>query len=271
MKSLRFIYGAQQTGPTSLDYPYGTFRNRQFDGDPSGTPVEAQWANDVYGMMCGILKKVNATASGSAETAQTSQVADAIETLSENKVLRGSYSWPNGTQSGIGVWSDEYAIMPNWGFGINPGGSSVYESSPGVFQGAFSVDRFGIQQMTRSSSPIFRATVVQPPGRWKLTSMRARVTDFDLTPSISPLKISLKRRELGTNSISTLGTIQYGGTGGETTENTITALAPGRYMPGGHLFYYYVEVEGEQDASDAGAKPKIDYVQVLVQFDPYSV
>lgn len=90
--TLNTRYGTRATEP-SIDYPTGGFKNKSSPDALDGTPLERDWANDFLGARDAILKAAGIIANGTAETAEASQVLEALRVLG----LRQS------TESTVGV------------------------------------------------------------------------------------------------------------------------------------------------------------------------
>ncbi len=63
------------------NYPYGKARNVAVSGDGSGTPLEADLVNDIFGFEQALLDAVGATPSGSPDQVGASQYLDAVNSL----------------------------------------------------------------------------------------------------------------------------------------------------------------------------------------------
>lgn len=70
-----------KTAGKSAEYPLGKARNISSTGDGSGTPLEQAWVNDLFGFQQAILKAADIVASGAPDTAQNSQVLEAMRKL----------------------------------------------------------------------------------------------------------------------------------------------------------------------------------------------
>lgn len=73
-------YPSQANAPTS-EYPSGSFKNKSAPGVDDGTPLEQTWANDMLGARDAILKAAGEVANGRPDTADDSQVLDAMRSL----------------------------------------------------------------------------------------------------------------------------------------------------------------------------------------------
>jgi hypothetical protein len=62
-------------------YPLGKARNEVVEGDGSGTPLEEQWVNDLWGFLQALLAGASITASGNPDQVGASQYVDAIQAL----------------------------------------------------------------------------------------------------------------------------------------------------------------------------------------------
>lgn len=70
-----------KTAGKSAEYPLGKARNISSTGDGSGTPLEQAWVNDLFGFQQAILAAADIVASGAPDTAQNSQVLEAMRKL----------------------------------------------------------------------------------------------------------------------------------------------------------------------------------------------
>ena len=70
-----------KTAGKPAEYPLGKARNISSTGDGSGTPLEQAWVNDLFGFQQAILKAADIVASGAPDTAQNSQVLEAMRKL----------------------------------------------------------------------------------------------------------------------------------------------------------------------------------------------
>lgn len=73
--------------PVSSQYPDGKARNISAPGDGTGTPLEAKWLNDVFGVLQYLTSKAGITPSGTPENAETSQVFESMWQLLNARVL----------------------------------------------------------------------------------------------------------------------------------------------------------------------------------------
>lgn len=73
-----------RTSDPSLDYPTGAFRNKTSPTSTDGTPLEKDWANDWFGARDALLAEAEIVANGDIETAQSSQVLQALVQLVKN-------------------------------------------------------------------------------------------------------------------------------------------------------------------------------------------
>lgn len=63
------------------DYPYGKARNVAVDGDGTGTPLEKDWVNDLFGFEQALLDAASITPSGDPDSVAASDYLDAIQFL----------------------------------------------------------------------------------------------------------------------------------------------------------------------------------------------
>lgn len=80
----------------STDYPNGSAKNASGPNMTDGTPCDAAWVNDLFGFQQAVLSAAGVVASGAPDTAQVSQLRDAIETLmwSPGDYKPAAYSTP---------------------------------------------------------------------------------------------------------------------------------------------------------------------------------
>lgn len=76
-----------KVNPVSSQYPDGKARNISAPGDGTGTPLDAKWLNDVFGVMQYLTAKAGITPSGTPENAETSQVFESMWKLLNARAL----------------------------------------------------------------------------------------------------------------------------------------------------------------------------------------
>lgn len=114
---------------TDADYPRGKARNAGSYQDGTGTPLEKDWLNDLFGFEQALLDAVGATPSGTPDSASASQYVDAIRSLSalryahydilaspapatnEHFRLAENPDAPN-VANGFTLESDRYVVVP---------------------------------------------------------------------------------------------------------------------------------------------------------------
>lgn len=77
--------GTRWKAPSS-DYPQGSFINGTGQGKRDGSYAKAEWANDIYGALGAILKNGGQTPNGQVETANNSQVYNALKKIIKNDI-----------------------------------------------------------------------------------------------------------------------------------------------------------------------------------------
>lgn len=82
-----------QTYPAQIDdtdpaYPWGKARNAEAPDDSRGTPLEAQWLNDVWGSRQALLDAASILPSGSPDRVGSSDILTAIQTLISTEVAK---------------------------------------------------------------------------------------------------------------------------------------------------------------------------------------
>lgn len=70
----------------SADYPQGSFINGTGQGKRDGSYAKAEWANDLFGAHAAILKHGGETPNGQVETANNSQVYNALKKIIKNDI-----------------------------------------------------------------------------------------------------------------------------------------------------------------------------------------
>lgn len=70
----------------SGDYPQGSFINGTGQGKRNGSYAKAEWANDLFGAHAAILKNGGETPNGQVETANNSQVYNALKKIIKNDI-----------------------------------------------------------------------------------------------------------------------------------------------------------------------------------------
>ncbi len=72
-------------------FPYGKPRNKQFEADPSGTPLEEQWLSDVFGVLQAMATIGDNAPNGQPESTNGSQVVRSLRML-----IQSTMAWPHG-------------------------------------------------------------------------------------------------------------------------------------------------------------------------------
>src|SRR5690625_1802050 len=70
-----------RANPKTLSYPQGSFKNRTTPESKDGTYLEQDWANDWAGFFQWLLSKAGISPSGTPDTAEVSQYAQALQQL----------------------------------------------------------------------------------------------------------------------------------------------------------------------------------------------
>jgi hypothetical protein len=73
---------------SSVDYPHGKARNAGSYQDGTGTPLERDWLNDLWGFLQALLVAGGLTPSGAPDTASASQYLDAVRAVSVDSTLQ---------------------------------------------------------------------------------------------------------------------------------------------------------------------------------------
>lgn len=78
-------YAPNATAPTTA-YPLGSITNDSVPGADDGTPLEKDWGNNIEGFHQALMTEAALTASGSPDTAQASQLLDALKIVAASVV-----------------------------------------------------------------------------------------------------------------------------------------------------------------------------------------
>lgn len=70
-----------RTTPASDAYPLGSAQDITTPGDGTGTPLQKDWINDIWGFLQALLAATDITPSGTPDTAQNSQYLQALRAL----------------------------------------------------------------------------------------------------------------------------------------------------------------------------------------------
>jgi len=72
---------ASQVASGDAGWPLGKAKNVVVSGDGTGTPLDSEWLNDLWGFLQAVLAEAGATASGNPDRVGASQYLDAIQGL----------------------------------------------------------------------------------------------------------------------------------------------------------------------------------------------
>lgn len=90
----------------SDDYPRGSFKNRSSPNSDDGTYLEEDWKNDERAFPEAILKNAGVTPNGNVDTANSSQVYDALMSIISNMISTGAatlYGKATGSSDALSV------------------------------------------------------------------------------------------------------------------------------------------------------------------------
>lgn len=109
-------YAPAAVAPTT-DYPLGSIKNDSVPGADDGTPLEKDWGNNVEGFHQALMAEAALTASGTPDTAQVSQLLEAVKIVAASvvKTQMQNVFYPVGTYYGNDSDSTNPAIL--FGFG----------------------------------------------------------------------------------------------------------------------------------------------------------
>jgi hypothetical protein len=74
-------YSGQIDTSAPEDYPHGKARNRTLPNDGTGTPLERDFVNDIFGLQQALLRYAGITPANTPDTARVSQYLDAIDSM----------------------------------------------------------------------------------------------------------------------------------------------------------------------------------------------
>lgn len=207
-----------QITPSSTDYPYGSARDVSSPGAGDGTPVQQAWVNDWFGFQQAAMQAAGITPSGNPDSATSSDVLNAIRTLSQNRsqsfFTGGSFTVPPGVTS---IYISAAAGGGGGGSGAtnNGGQSSLVGGGGGGGGGA--------------GQSIYKKAYTVTPGQI-----------IDITVGSG-----------GEGGVgSTAGAGKFGGNGGATVIGTLITLAPG--LSGGPGQAVQQNVAGNGGAGGSG-------------------
>ena len=109
-------YAPAAVAPTTA-YPLGSIKNDSVPGADDGTPLEKDWGNNVEGFHQALMTEAALTASGSPDTAQVSQLLEAVKIVAASvvKTQMQDVFYPVGTYYGNDSDSTNPATL--FGFG----------------------------------------------------------------------------------------------------------------------------------------------------------
>jgi len=138
-------YPGQIDTSDSSAYPQGKAQNVTTAGDGSGTPLEQDWVNDLWGFLQSLLSRANITPSGSPDEVGASDYLDAVDTVATENVydvLRFDAAFVNQLTLGTSVAlsggnSSALSYLPvsgKWWYASNSAGTAsyVHDSSNGT-------------------------------------------------------------------------------------------------------------------------------------------
>lgn len=87
---------AAQVSSGDAGWPLGKAKNVVVSGDGTGTPLDAEWLNDLWGFLQAVLAEAGATASGNPDQVGASQYLDAIKGLNMTTKPRSIFRLTTG-------------------------------------------------------------------------------------------------------------------------------------------------------------------------------
>ena len=164
--------------PVSADYPQGKFKNRSSPTAQDGSYMERDWLNDWSGFFGAILKAAGVAPDGVVDTAQSSQMFDALKTViyKAHYLTQGA---PLPTANIGPIWHDDYASWMTWqeftansanyrGYASQNIGSLLLDTQPTPRAGYI---KSGVQNLSRVTYAALRAWsqhngLMVAPGIW---------------------------------------------------------------------------------------------------------
>ena len=109
-------YAPAAVAPTTA-YPLGSIKNDSVPGADDGTPLEKDWGNNVEGFHQALMAEAALTASGTPDTAQVSQLLEAVKIVAAGvvKTQMRDVFYPVGTYYGNDTDPTNPAVL--FGFG----------------------------------------------------------------------------------------------------------------------------------------------------------
>ncbi len=104
-------YPGQVATSDPAGYPYGMAQNVTVEGDGTGTPLEKDLVNDIYGALQALLVAAGITPSGFPDKANASQYLTAIRWIAEGARATFDVKDPRFGATGLGVLDDTAAIQ----------------------------------------------------------------------------------------------------------------------------------------------------------------
>lgn len=114
----------QDKYPSQIDtsdpaMPYGKFKNVVAQGDGSGSPLEKEWPNDIYGALFALLDSAGITPNNVADKVGASQVLDAIQSLIDASSPTAVLRFETGTNNIVRWQRGKIAVNPTITFSGN--------------------------------------------------------------------------------------------------------------------------------------------------------
>jgi len=130
-------YTPDATAPTT-DYPLGSIKNDSVPGADDGTPIEADWGNNIEGFHQALIADAGITADGLPDTATASQLLDAVKIVAANvvKAQMASIFMPVGTYYGNDSDPTNPSILFGFGTWVRLEGRTIMgcdDSGSGTF------------------------------------------------------------------------------------------------------------------------------------------
>ena len=119
-------YAPDAVAPTT-DYPLGSIKNDSVPGADDGTPLEKDWGNNVEGFHQALMAEAALTASGTPDTAQVSQLLDALKIVAASvvKTQMASVFYPVGTYYGNDSNPTNPAVLFGFGTWVRVEGRAI--------------------------------------------------------------------------------------------------------------------------------------------------
>ena len=170
-------YAPAAVAPTTA-YPLGSIKNDSVPGADDGTPLEKDWGNNVEAFHQALMAEAALTASGSPDTAVTSQLLEAVKIVAASvvKTQMADVFYPVGTYYGNDTDPTNPATLFGFGTWVRVEGRALM-GCDGTGAGAFGTPGAQGGALTHTHTAAGTAiTIAQMPSHDHTISMTTTVT-----------------------------------------------------------------------------------------------